>query len=282
MNNNKPYIAKIHSWMVTKGWMYAFLIILLFFYCIISKSNNVILLIIYPLIPFSLIILSYLFNNYDKAIYYVFTAQFGFTIINNIKNIPLGIVNLCFSILVIFSIIVYITYKKVDFKNALNFMFYAFTIWSVYCLFEIANPNHVQEAWNIYIMQYAFYPIFCAIIIPVTIKKIQNIKILLYIWSIFVIIATIKGIWQKNYGFNEQELYFLYVLGGAKTHIIWSGTRYFSYFTDATNYGVHMGMAITCFSIIILYLKSKYEKLYFFSVVCFAIYSSDSSGEQTK
>lgn len=112
MNNNKPYIAKIHSWMVTKGWMYAFLIILLFFYCIISKSNNVILLIIYPLIPFSLIILSYLFNNYDKAIYYVFTAQFGFTIINNIKNIPLGIVNLCFSILVIFSIIVYITYKR--------------------------------------------------------------------------------------------------------------------------------------------------------------------------
>lgn len=278
MNNNKPYIAKIHSWMVTKGWMYAFLIILLFFYCIISKSNNVILLIIYPLIPFSLIILSYLFNNYDKAIYYVFTAQFGFTIINNIKNIPLGIVNLCFSILVIFSIIVYITYKKVDFKNALNFMFYAFTIWSVYCLFEIANPNHVQEAWNIYIMQYAFYPIFCAIIIPVTIKKIQNIKILLYIWSIFVIIATIKGIWQKNYGFNEQELYFLYVLGGAKTHIIWSGTRYFSYFTDATNYGVHMGMAITCFSIIILYLKSKYEKLYFFSVVCFAIYSMLISG----
>lgn len=48
--NNRKNILNKQAILVTKGWMYAFLIILLFFYCIISKSNNVILLIIYPLI----------------------------------------------------------------------------------------------------------------------------------------------------------------------------------------------------------------------------------------
>lgn len=39
-----------------------------------------------------------------------------------------------------------------------------------------------------------------------------------------------QGYWQKNHGFSTKDLYFLHVLGGARTHIIWSGIRYFSCF----------------------------------------------------
>ena len=109
-------------------------------------------------------------------------------------------------------------------------------IWGLYCLFEIGNSNHVQEAWNIAIPQYLFYPLLCAFIVPLTIRNYKGIDALLLIWSVFVLIATLKGFWLKNHGFNERGLYFLYVLGGHRTHFIWSGIRYFSCFSDAANY----------------------------------------------
>ena len=58
-----------------------------------------------------------------------------------------------------------------------------------------------------------------------------------------------KRYWQKNHGFSSKDLYFLHVVGGARTHIIWSGIRYFSCFSDAANYGVHAAMSTVTFAI---------------------------------
>lgn len=71
-------------------------------------------------------------------------------------------------------------------------------IWGLYCLFEIGNSNHVQEAWNIAITQYFFYPLLCAFLVPLTIRNYKGIEVLLLIWSVFVLIATLKGYWQKS------------------------------------------------------------------------------------
>lgn len=58
-----------------------------------------------------------------------------------------------------------------------------------------------------------------------------------------------KRLLAKNHGFSSKDLYFLHVLGGARTHIIWSGIRYFSCFSDAANYGVHAAMSAVTFAI---------------------------------
>ena len=151
-------------------------------------------------------------------------------------------------------------------------------IWGLYCLFEIGNSNHVQEAWNIAIPQYFFYPLLCAFLVPLTIRNYKGIEALLLIWSVFVLIATLKGYWQKNHGFNERELYFLYVLGGHRTHFIWSGIRYFSCFSDAANYGVHAAMAATTFGMSAFFVRKKWMKIYFGVITLCALYCIGISG----
>lgn len=73
----------------------------------------------------------------------------------------------------------------------------------------------------------------------------------------------------------------LFVLGKAKTHIIWSGIRYFSYFTDAANYGVHMAMGATVFALLSYYSKNYLVKIYYLLIVGMAIYGMGISGTRS-
>lgn len=170
---------------------------------------------------------------------------------------------------------------NVPWKNSGNGMLTLFIVWGVFCFAEILNPNHVQEAWNIAITYYFVYPIICAIVVPVAIRKIAHIEWLLKIWSVFIIFGAIRGYIQMNYGFNTIELQFLFERGGASTHIIWSGIRYFSYFTDAANFGVHMAMGILVYGISFFYVKSNFLKIYFAFVVVAAIYGMGISGTRS-
>ena len=168
--------------------------------------------------------------------------------------------------------------RSTDWKRGRNLMAGLILIWGLYCLFGIGNSNHVQEAWNIAIPQYFFYPLLCAFLVPLTIRNYKGIEALLLIWSVFVLIATLKGYWQKNHGFNERELYFLYVLGGHRTHFIWSGIRYFSCFSDAANYGVHAAMAATTFGMSAFFVRKKWMKIYFGVITLCALYCIGISG----
>ena len=59
---------------------------------------------------------------------------------------------------------------------------------------------------------------------------------------------------QKYIGFDSFETKWLNE-GGATTHIIWSGVRYFSFFTDASNMGANMGSQhSTCAPIYVEYI----------------------------
>ncbi len=180
-----------------------------------------------------------------------------------------------FAVVLLFA---YGMHEKIDWSESRNGMLMLFLIWGVYCILEIANPNNVQAAWNISITHYLIYPIVCAVIVPLAIRNIKGIQWLLIIWSLFILLAAAKGYWQKNCGFNEREQYFLYVLGGARTHIIWSGIRYFSFFSDAANFGVHMAMGVSLFGISLFYIKGVWLKIYFIIVIIAAIYGMGISG----
>lgn len=106
----------------------------------------------------------------------------------------------------------------------------------------------------------------------------KDIELLLIVWSVFVIIFTIKGYWQKSHGFSSKDLYFLFSMGGARTHIIWSGIRYFSCFTDAANYGVHCAMATVVFTISAFFVDSKWKRIYFLCIAMGGLYGVGISG----
>lgn len=42
-----------------------------------------------------------------------------------------------------------------------------------------------------------FYPSVCAFLVPIAIRNYKGVEILLIIWSLFVLMASFKGYWQK-------------------------------------------------------------------------------------
>ena len=153
--------------------------------------------------------------------------------------------------------------ERTNWKPGQNIMTYFFIVWLLFYILEILNPNNVMAAWNINLTPYALTPLICAFVVPIVIRTKKDIELLLIIWSIFVLIFTLKGYWQKNHGFSSKDLYFLHVVGGARTHIIWSGIRYFSCFSDAANYGVHAAMSTVTFAIASFFVDSRWKRIYF-------------------
>ena len=277
-NTHKKLVDLFIDLLVSKIWIWLTLIFVLYLFYQLILKQNIFLALGIAILPLLIILLFVIIAYSEKGFYPVFASHFVLLSISSYMDIKLGVITVLITLAVFMLIIIKGIYNRLEWKYAINPMFVVYIIWTAYCILEIANPNHVQEAWNVSITQYAVYPLVCAVLVPISIKNKTHIHWLLLIWSIFILFAAFKGYWQKNHGFNERELYFLYELGGAKTHIIWSGIRYFSIFTDAANYGVHMGMAVIGFGISSIFTSNKILKFYYLIITAAAIYGMFISG----
>lgn len=233
---------------------------------------------IFAAIPLSIVIFSLMIKYYHRIFYLLFLSHFLVLLVSSVTDLKIGVVTLSLNLAIVILILIISFYQRTSWKSGYNGMLIIFLVWMVYCILELANPNMVPEAWGIAAANYFIYPIVCAILVPITIRRYRNIEWLLIIWSIFIILAAAKGYYQKNYGFTHRELVFLFEQGAAKTHIIWSGIRYFSFFTDAANYGVHMAMAVLGFGVSAYFVKSKWMKIYFVIIALLAAYGMFISG----
>ncbi|MGE4332065.1 MULTISPECIES: O-antigen ligase family protein [Macellibacteroides] len=277
-NHYKLLIDHLKDLLISKIWIWLVLVFALYLFYQLILSQDLFLALGIALFPFLIILFIVIIAYSEKGFYPIFISHFILLSISSYMDIKLGVATVLVTLAVFMLIIVKGIYNRLEWKHAINPMLVTYSIWMAYCILEMGNPNHVQEAWNVSITQYAVYPLVCAILVPISIKNKTHIHWLIVIWSIFILFAAFKGYWQKNEGFNEKELYFLYELGGAKTHIIWSGIRYFSVFSDAANYGVHMGMAIIGLGISAIYTKNKFLKIYYLLVTFAAIYGMFISG----
>lgn len=221
-------------------------------------------------------------TNRIVTFHFLLAAQFFLFVAGMFVDIKIGLVSMVIILLsTIISLIQINNEECKDWKLGQNLMMYLCLVWLLFYILEFLNPNNVMAAWLIGITPYALIPLICAFLVPIIFRTKKDIELLLMVWSIFVIIFTIKGYWQKNHGFSERDLHFLFALGGAKTHIIWSGIRYFSCFTDAANYGVHAAMAVVTFSISAMYIDSKWKRIYFLFIAFCGIYGMGISGTRT-
>lgn len=277
-NRNGISISDIGSYILTKGWVYLLLFAALYLlYKSISKGD-VRMAMALGTLPLIVAFFITVLNNSTKGFYLLFSAQLALVAAGMFFEIKMGLTTLILTLALLALLVIYNIYRKVNWRQCWNIMFFVFIVWGVYCVFEIFNPNNVQEAWNISITHYLVYPLACAVLVPLAMKTEKSIHWILILWSVFILIAAWKGYYQKNYGFNEKELYFLYVLGGAKTHIIWSGIRYFSCFSDAANFGVHTAMAVVIFGISAFFVQNKFLKIYFLVIAGAGIYCMGISG----
>lgn len=109
----------------------------------------------------------------------------------------------------------------------------------------------------------------------------DNIMKFLRIWAYLTIAATIWVWRQKTFGWDDAESYWLFAKGGARTHIIGGSIRYFSFFTDAANFGCGMGASAVAFYILGITTKLRKDKLLFLATGLCSTYSFFMSGTRS-
>lgn len=151
-------------------------------------------------------------------------------------------------------------------------------LWLVYCVLEVVNPQSNVGNWVTTVRGIAVYIVLFPLLVFLVCNKFKCLKYFLRLWAVLVLLAAIKAFTQKTFGFDYAEDYWLFTLGAARTHVIHSGIRYFSFFSDAANFGCHMGFAMVVFSILAIYENSLKLKIFYLVVVFAATYGMMISG----
>lgn len=263
----KEYIAGIKEHFSNK---WGLLVILILGVLICSKMvltgniSNATGVAIFPFI----LIATVVFIKRPKILFIIiFTVNYIIMGINRYVSIPIpisvvmdGMYMVTIAILTIYSI------KKTEgWHRIFNAMTGIYLAWVIYCLIEAFNDTtgtgFAFTPWFREVRPMAFHILYIIIIYALLFNKIKDIKWFMFIWGIFILLATAKGYWQRNHGFDRYEMAWL-MSGGARTHFISTGIRYFSFFSDAANYGSNMAACMVIYSICALYTKKKFEKIY--------------------
>ncbi|MEL7598489.1 MAG: O-antigen ligase family protein [Proteiniphilum sp.] len=150
-------------------------------------------------------------------------------------------------------------------------------IWLIYCILLLFNPETTLSNWAAGMRGLAVYLFFFPFLTALLLNRVKYLKLFFFLWSILTLLAVAKAIMQKYIGFDASEQYWLN-MGGSRTHIIYSGVRYFSFFSDAASFGCGMGLSMVVFSLVAFYIRSKSFRFYFIAVALLAGYGMMISG----
>lgn len=166
--------------------------------------------------------------------------------------------------------------KEYPWHRAKNKLLVLSLVWALYVALQILNPTALFSAW-IYNRGAIYSFTVIVLLTSLLLSRFKDIKRMLFLLSVLTLIAIGKAFWQKTFGFDDAEWRWLQQ-GSASTHIIASGIRYFSIFSDAGNFGSNMGFAMVVFMILSVYVKERGLRIYYFIVALLAGYALSISG----
>ena len=193
-----------------------------------------------------------------------------------VQGLPLGFGIDGIMILTFLAIIFSRFRERVNWSPANKHITILAAIWLGYCIFQLANPEaKMIEPW-IAGRGVGFYFFFFVILTFMLINTNKKLDTFLYVWGVFSIIATLKGIGQMIFGVDYAEQAWL-DNGGAETHILFGKLRIFSFFSDAGQFGGNQGYAGVVF-IIYSMTKKGLTKIFFITVGILGLYGMIISG----
>ncbi len=193
-------------------------------------------------------------------------------------NIPGGIVIDSLLILTVSILIIRTLNRSTKWSNSWDSYILLSSVWLIYCLLLFFNPSSNSSNWAAGIRGIAVYIFLFPFLAFILFDKYKFLRLFLFIWAWLTLFAVLKVMIQKYIGFDGAEKYWLYALDGARTHIIYSGTRYFSFFTDAAAFGCSMGLSVTVFSIYSRFCEQKSHKIFYMLVAAVAFFGMMASG----
>ncbi len=207
--------------------------------------------------------------------YYIYAIQRYY-----VSGIKVGITMLALIILGFILTILYNWLNKVSYKNLNNLMIYAYLLLLAEYILHLFRATGVLKPWTIWTLVIVFMPLASAFFTQVFFPKEKYLRYMLIIWGILSVTGAIKGWYQRSIGFNSAELAWLW--GGAyRTHFLITGVRYFSFFTDAANFGTSMAMTAVTYGICFLYEKKVLIRLFYLGVFLSGVYGLLISGTRS-
>ena len=170
------------------------------------------------------------------------------------------------------------------FERAANLMLFALIIWCGYCTLEILNDTCGLGinfgVWYTGARMMAFQLLYTFLVFSIYISSPEILRRYLIVWACLCLFSAIWTWKQQNIGFTQAEANFLV---GSRTHIIQGGTliRYFSTFSDASNYGCNAAASAVAFIVFGITTKRKKDRWFFLIVAVIVIKSMFASGTRT-
>jgi len=247
---------------------------------ILFIKQELVLGLLVGMIPIALLILLIAVNQPFIALLLLFVENYFIMGIQ--RYIPvsgIGVLTDALFVLVLFSTLLRaVSNRDIEWKTAVNGASILLFVWFVYCLLELANPTAITAAWVSSFRSLTLYPLLTVVFTCLFFRQFKDLKLVVVLWSIFTVVAIGKMQFQKTVGFDQAEHQWLLQGDNMKTHLLASGTRYFSFFTDAGNFGSNMGCAAVVFSIIGFYTKQKGLKILFVVTALAGLYGLFVSG----
>lgn len=254
-----------------KVYVKILLIALVALYIYVINSNTWKMGIILAVAPIALIAISILFLQPRVTFITLFVYNYFAMGINRYVPGPLGLGIDGLLLLTFIGLFIKSYREEVGFARMKNDLSLLALIWYCYALLELFNPiAESRIAWFYAMRGFSLYFFLTVPLTFVIFTKFKDLNLILKLWMVFSVLGVLKGIQQLYFGMDYAEQAWL-DNGGALTHIIWSGLRVFSFFTDAGQYGASMAHSAVVFSILAFAQKSVKWKiaLLFVSALCF-------------
>lgn len=193
-----------------------------------------------------------------------------------IKGLPLGFVIDGIIILTFLALIFSKFRERVDWSPINKRITILALIWLGYFMFQLINPEaRSVQAW-IAGRSTGFHFLLMVILTFMFINTNKKLDTFLYIWGVFSILASLKGIGQLIFGVDAAEQAWLDD-GAAQTHVLFGKLRIFGFFTDAGNYGANQGYSAVV-AIIYSMTKKGLPRIFFIIVGILGLYGMLISG----
>jgi len=150
-------------------------------------------------------------------------------------------------------------------------------LWMFFCLLQVINPMASLSNWSTTVRNIGIHIVVFQVLVFFVLNDLKKLNLFFLTWGVLVLLATLKALGQKFIGFDSAEMAWL-DSGGARTHLIHSGARYFSFYTDAANFGCNMGLSLVLFTILATHEKNRARRIFYIIVILCSTYSFMISG----
>lgn len=282
---NKVYSNRISEYAHENGGrvMILFLLFLLSLYSFKSSGINGMAMIL--AVPFSVVIIYFAFGKRMLAFWTLFLINYFVMFLSKENKMPLpaSIPNELLELVLIAIAIIDLRENKLSYIA--NFMTFAIFGWCAFCILQVINNTCGLginiNAWFIGVRLMAFQLLYAVIVYALYINTPRRIYTLLFIWGACLLFSIFWCWKQINIGWTAAESNWLFVQDHARQHIVNGITRYFSTFTDAANFGIHMAAASVAFYVIAITNKVKKYKIIFGVIGVLSTWGMFQSGTRT-